>query len=243
MPNAGNSRPETAKGRMTTLSGFFRWAVDVAGIARSNPMEGLRIVEPETKARLRFCDAVLRDRLIAECPRDDLKFILYCGFHAGMRKNEIIQARAEWFRLDVGRIDVSEGQAQNPGEHDTEIKMHQHRFIPITQAFRTFLETYGLRSPYMLHPEVKQGKSPYRYNFQKPFADYMSKQECLWVTPHVLRHTFASLHLMAGTSIYKVAKWMGDRVDTVQKHYGHLAHDDEDIERQFKKPELAKVEG
>ncbi len=39
------------------------------------------------------------DLLISECPDRELKFILYCGFHAGLRKGEIVQARPEWFDL------------------------------------------------------------------------------------------------------------------------------------------------
>ena len=31
-----------------------------------------------------------------------------------------------------------------------------------------------------------------------------------WVTPHTMRHTFASLPACANCSLYKIAKWMGD---------------------------------
>ena len=33
------------------------------------------------------------------------------------------------------------------------------------------------------------------------------------MTPHIMRHTFASLLASAGVSIYKIAKWLGDDVD------------------------------
>jgi integrase len=39
--------------------------------------------------------------------------------------------------------------------------------------------------------------------------------------PHVLRHSRATHMLMAGESIYKVAKLLGDTVQTVEKTYGH----------------------
>jgi site-specific recombinase XerD len=48
-----------------------------------------------------------------------------------------------------------------------------------------------------------------------------------------MRHTFASLLVSAGESIYKVAVWLGDEVSTVQKHYGHLTPDNHGIEKAF----------
>ena len=51
------------------------------------------------------------------------------------------------------------------------------------------------------------------------------------VTAHVMRHTFASLLVQAGVSVYKVARWLGDGVEVVEEHYGHLAPKDSDIEK------------
>jgi hypothetical protein len=48
-----------------------------------------------------------------------------------------------------------------------------------------------------------------------------------------LSHTFASLHAIAGTSIYKIALWLGDGVEVVQKHYAKLSSSDEDINKAF----------
>jgi site-specific recombinase XerD len=47
----------------------------------------------------------------------------------------------------------------------------------------------------------------------------------------VMRHTFASLLVQAGVSVYKVARWLGDGVEVVEEHYGHLAPKDSDIEK------------
>jgi hypothetical protein len=40
-------------------------------------------------------------------------------------------------------------------------------------------------------------------------------------------------HVQAGTSIYKVARWLGDDVEVVQRHYGHLADFDYEVNRAF----------
>jgi integrase len=85
----------------------------------------------------------------------------------------------------------------------------------------------------MLHPDVPRGKSRYRWDFRRPWSEYVAKQNCSWVTPHIARHTFASLLASAGISIYKIAQWLGDDVRVVQKHYAKLLPKDEDIEAAF----------
>lgn len=46
--------------------------------------------------------------------------------------------------------------------------------------------------------------------------------------PYHLRHTFATEALAGGLSIFQLARVMGASVKTIDKHYGHLAHDAED---------------
>jgi len=49
--------------------------------------------------------------------------------------------------------------------------------------------------------------------------------------PYHLRHTFATEALAAGMSIFQLSRLMGASVKTIDKHYGHLAHDSEDAIR------------
>lgn len=78
--------------------------------------------------------------------------------------------------------------------------------------------------------ELERGKSQYRHDFRRPFAQYMNARGCPWVTPHVMRRTFASLLASKGASIYKIAKWLGDHVVTTEAAYGHLYAFDSEIE-------------
>jgi integrase len=45
--------------------------------------------------------------------------------------------------------------------------------------------------------------------------------------PYHLRHTFATEALAAGVSIFELSRVMGASVRTIDKTYGHLAHDSE----------------
>ncbi|MEW6238588.1 MAG: tyrosine-type recombinase/integrase [Candidatus Omnitrophota bacterium] len=51
------------------------------------------------------------------------------------------------------------------------------------------------------------------------------------ITPHVLRHTFASQLAIAGVSLYKVQTWLGHRDAATTQIYAHLQATDSDIEK------------
>lgn len=58
---------------------------------------------------------------------DELRFILYCGFHAGLRRKEIGVARVSWFDLKAGLLHVSNDQEFT--SKDTE-----NRTVPLVQV-------------------------------------------------------------------------------------------------------------
>ena len=49
--------------------------------------------------------------------------------------------------------------------------------------------------------------------------------------PYCLRHTFATEALAGGVSIFQLSRLMAASVETIEAHYGHLAHDSEDALR------------
>lgn len=229
-------KPSTAYGNLMTIQSFFNWCTEIKHACASNPVIPLttrtskqKIKTPKTGVRKKFCTPELRDRLIAECPTGQLKYILFCGFHAGLRKNEIIESRADWFDLKAGLLHLRKHEG-------IDFKDSEERTIPLTEAFRAFLRKFALQEPYIVAPDTEKGLSIYRYDFKRPFAEYMAEKGCPWVTPHVMRHTFASLLASAGCSIFKVAEWMGDDVKVVQKHYARLLPNDSEIEVGFRSP-------
>jgi len=212
------------------IRAFCVWLVEKKKL-RENPAEFLKSKAFLSAKKRRFCRREQVDRLISECPSKDLKFILFAGFHAGMRKEEIIQARPEWFDFREKFIEIVESEDWKPKDKDK-------RAIPLSRQFRNFLLNEmridgELPGPFVLRPEVKQGKSRYRYDFRRPFEEYVTSKKLKWLKPHIMRHTFASLLAIAGVSIFKIAKWLGDDVKVVERHYAHLLPQDADIERAF----------
>jgi integrase len=240
-------KESTAQGYIFGLRAFLGWLVDRSKL-RENVALKLELDEYKHTARLVFADGVTVASLIENAPDDAMRFILYCGFHAGMRKLEIIEARPHWFDLKAGAVTIQATETFQTKDKD-------HRTVPLTSGFKAFIVKYGLPSPFMLMPHVPKGLYKYRYDFRKPFEEYIKSyaagkrrgtkelapvQDLSWLTPHVMRHTFASLHAAAGTSIYKIALWLGDGVEVVQRHYAKLSPSDADINKAFDEPAPVK---
>jgi len=221
------------------VKSFFSWCKDQQYIATNpaKPVKSPRL--GKCGSRRNFCSAKQRDDLIQNAPDDDLKFVLFVGFHAGLRKIEIIEARRDWFDLENGIIWVRKAEAGSKrlrtGEKPFHIKDRDERPITMTQPLKKFLKTY-LNRPlepldFVLYPRVPHGCSIYRYDFRKPFEEYMVAQKCPEVTAHMMRRTFASLLVQAGVSLYKVSKWLGDGEAVTAEHYGHLQDNDREIDK------------
>jgi integrase len=225
----------TLRARMTESSAqtyvaharsFFQWCVETEHLCRSNPFADMEMPELIPVARKEFCTPDLRDKLLNECPRDDLRFILFCGFHTAMRRNEIVEARPAWFDLRQKIVTIrkiSPADAERTGLDPFDLKDREERTIPLSKAFAAFLKQWlNPEADYCLDPKGRRGKSRYRYDFIRFFREYMTAQKCPWVTPHTMRRTFGSIQASKGTSIYLIAQWLGDDIETTRKHYGHL---------------------
>ena len=88
---------------MTHLRAFFTWLVG-KGKLRENPAKGVRMARTRAVARKNFVAREAVQRFIRECEDARLRFVLYCGFHCGLRKGEINAAQPDWFVLGEGDL-------------------------------------------------------------------------------------------------------------------------------------------
>jgi integrase len=224
----------TAIAYLNIVKYWLKWLVKEKKLA-ADPGRPVKVPK-KTKMRLRrrFLLKHECDELLEACKDPGLKFAVFCGLHQGMRKNEIIEARANWFDLDAGLLHIQATPTFAP-------KDREERSLPLTSEFKAWLEEeYGLHSPFMLEPEKVKGKYRYRYDFRKVWGYLVKRCKFQDLTFHDLRRTFASLHASAGTSIYKIAKWLGDEVEVVERHYGHLIPQDDQINAVWSAPAKKK---
>ena len=217
--------PSTAESYMFTVRSFFNWCV-AQNLCRRNPALEVQLDRIDRKGRTRFADLELAQRLVQNAPNDDLRSVLFCGFHTGMRKLEIIEAVPEWFNVPARTLEIRATATFRPKDRDA-------RTVPLPDQFAEFLQSYGLSSPYVLQPNVVHGKHRYRFDFRRAFSGYMKGRGVLWLSPRVMRHSFASICASKGIDIYRIATWLGDDVRVVQRHYAKLRPDDREIMKAF----------
>jgi integrase len=215
----------TAKGRMGAIRSFFSWAKKTRR-RFDNPTSEIKNPRISQPARTIYATKEQRDAIIAAASDDfDLKFMLLCAFHAGMRLNEISEARWDWFTVTGGSGFVMIQQT------DTFIpKNKRNRTVPLTNTFRNFLLENGVTSQtgFVLRPN-KTRTHKYRVCVRSPWGSHMGKCGFKY-SPHVGRHTFASLLAQSGQiGMHKIAEWLGDTLEVTTKHYAHLAPHDNSI--------------
>jgi integrase len=206
--------------QMRRLQGFCSWLKAKDKILRS-PFEGVKLPTIKRTQAITFCTREQRDHLIECCDREDLHFILMAGFFLGLRIGEIIEAVPSWFRTP-GVVELTETAHFQP-------KDKERRLIHYGDRFAQFLASYGLREPFMVRPEVRHGRGRMRWHCERPWKALVDSTELPWVTPHVMRHTFATLHIQAGTPLATVARWLGDSYAVTFAHYAAYAPTDAHI--------------
>jgi integrase len=207
---------------------FLEWCVKPAGMIRTNPFNGLEMPEKRKQLRKQWVKPWDSNKLIQACQRDDLRFVLYCGFYAGMRRNEIVHARPSWFDLHAKVINITllyPPDAKKLKLDPFEPKDKTERTIPISDEFAEFLKGY-------LKPEwdycIGQGrrqrtKSGYRYDFRRPYEEFMEAQNFGWCMIHLMRHSYASMLYSSGkVSSAIITEWTGDEERVLNEHYKHL---------------------
>ena len=169
------------------IRGFCAWLVEENKL-RENPAAFIKTRISTSAKERRFCRREQVDLLVSECLDREMKFILYCGFHAGLRKGEIVQARPEWFDLKLNIIHITESETWKPKDKDK-------RTVPLTTAFKKFLTEEmavdgELPEPFLVYPTKVQGRGRYRYDFRKPFEEYATSKgfrvaKAAYYAPHL----------------------------------------------------------
>jgi integrase len=218
---AGKSQ-DTLRSYASYLKTLTRY-LHTHGKMRKDLLEKYELPGATPQGRQNWLKKDVVKRIIEAAGDDDhLKFILYCGFHAGLRRNEIGMAKVGWFDVDAGLL-----HAQNMPDEAFTLKDRDNRTIDLTNEFRAFLTRYleGRDNPgeFVLCPnKTERGANKYRYDFRRLVESHFRKVgvDC---SCHDMRRSFASNLVSAGVSIYTISRWLGDRVDVVERHYGYLA--------------------
>ena len=159
-----------------------------------------------SRAEAAIESAALTDKPLARAQR--LQDFIILTYWWGARRSSVEM-------LEVGQVQLNKGvvNLQKPGERATK---KRRPIVPIFPAQREVLErrVAGSRDGWLF------GRN---YTSYRPFLALC--EQCGFDegrrNPHMLRHSRATHMLMAGESIYKVGRLLGDSVTTIDRVYGH----------------------
>ena len=194
---------------LNVLKAIFTKAVDWE-MVESETLKRVRKVKqlPENK-RLRFISKTECQELISVCD-PHLRPIVVTALNTGMRKGEI-------FNLKWDNVDLKHGFIL------LEItKNGERREIPINDTLRSTLQgiTRRLDVPYVFF-DPATGKS--YQDLKRSFKSALRRAKIQDFHFHDLRHTFASLLVMAGVDLTTASRLLGHKDIKMTLRYAHLA--------------------
>lgn len=137
-----------------------------------------------------------------------LELFAMLALHTLSRKRAVCELKWEQVDFDLKRIDF------NPPNRKRTTK--RRVLIPINNAL---MEALVNAREFATTDHVIEFRGNPCYEIGRAFRKYAKQANLGWITPHVLRHTGATLMAQNGVSMVEIAGIMGDRIDTVEKHY------------------------
>jgi integrase len=210
--------PSTIRGELARMQSCFNWCADpkrqIIGVA-DVPLFDL---PPGSPARDRWLRAseVQTLRTAAAAMRGDgrlprIERFLWLALETGARLMAILELTWDRVDFEIGVINY-----KVPGRRETK---KRRAVVPMSSALRPVLEqAYAERET----EYVCDGLSLSIWRGVKAVAKHAGIEG---VSPHVLRHTAATLMLRRGVPIWQVAGILADTVATVEKIYGHHVPD------------------
>ena len=206
--------PIRANRELATLKSMFNRLIEWNKFDGSNPVVGVKFL-PEPKTKVRYLEHDEEDRLVAAAS-SPLREVILVGIHTGLR------VRAEALTLTWGAVDLVKRAVTVEAAY---AKNGESRTVPLNDDVHTALADLKKRS-LDTDPENRvftwNGRTPRSINTTFRTAR-MKAGLGKDVTPHTLRHTFASRLVMAGVdprTLQELGGWK--RIEMVMR-YAHLS--------------------
>ena len=196
---------------LSCLKNIFNRCIEWKKFEGANPVKGVQMVK-ETRGRLRWLDYDEEDRLLAAAS-EPARTIILIGIYAGLRvRSEALTLKKTDVDLQRKTLTVQAAHAKN-GETKT-VPMSSELIEPLRQQMKRSQSEYVF---------VKEdGITPLK-EINTAFYAACRRAKLTNVTPHVLRHTFASRLVMNGADLRTVQELGGWKSMSMVERYSHLS--------------------
>ena len=206
-------KPQTVNTEITLLHHFFRYAVEMKYIA-SNPTQNIKKIKRSVSKTPRFLTRNEIARLLEQC-NPNLSSIVKFLVNTGMRFGEL--QNLEWDDIDWKKKEIH-----------IRIKEHwspkgDERKVPMNKTVQQILRSFEHRERWVF--TTKTGSQVRQSHTWDRLKIACQRANLEIVSPHVLRHTFASHLVMAGVDLASVSKLLGHKDISTTMIYSHLSPD------------------
>lgn len=208
----------TARRSVETLATMLNWARK-RGLMRENPASQVEKYKSEPKERFlteaemmrlfEALEAMVKERRLNPLHASAIRLLALTG----CRKGEIVGLR--WSEIDWERSMISLPMLRSK---------NGAKRIPINSAAIEELRRLA-RTDDQVFPSGKPGESPHIVGVQRSWEKVRTRANLPGLRLHDLRHTFASMAVDAGESLYVVQKALGHKRASTTERYAHLRDD------------------
>jgi integrase len=211
--DAVRRRRSSANRTLTVLKAALNRAWREGRVGSDDAWRRVEPFEEADAARVRYLSVAEAKRLLNACD-PDFRTLAQAALATGARYGELAALRAADFNSDSGTVHVRTS------------KSGKGRHIVLNDEGAALFKSIATGKPGDALLLVKADGSQWGKSHQaRPMADGCARARIVPAASfHILRHTWASLAVMAGAPLMVVARNLG-HADTrmVERHYGHLA--------------------
>jgi integrase/recombinase XerC len=215
-------KPASMARKLAAIKSFYRYLTRRRLLSR-NPVEGMR-TRKQPKALPRVLTKDDADALMTFPAGDEVgslrdRAVLETLYSTGARVSELVA-------LDVGDVHESEGLVRLQG------KGRKERIVPIGEIALEAIRRYRLRLPVhrsRIPPEAlfcnQRGGRLSSRSVARLVARYSARLAGGAVSPHALRHSFATHLLDEGADLRSIQEMLGHASLSTTQRYTHVATD------------------
>lgn len=215
--------PDTQKQYKTKLNILFRAAIKPYGLISRNPIPDIEIsARRDKEERLTISEKQFQD-LLKFCSRPDAYIATSVCYYTGLRRSECLALTWQDISFAGKTLTVNKQVPHPMYMYRKPIPLktkNSYRTIPIPQVLLVMLRRYYNSQPMDIARRL----------FPRPAGTYHLIRKAIKkldnsLSPHCLRHTYATRLLSQGIDIRTVAALMGDDTKTVINTYIHYNDD------------------
>jgi len=212
---------------LKTLGAIWNLAIQMGMFVGENPFEGVErfklpqmpnkeyLTEEQIMSLLDAAQKHADEPYVKKVEARNLHLAIALMALAGLRKREACFAKWDWIDWEKRTIRVTNDATFTS-------KNKKNRTISMNKTLIEILEPHKKDAGYILENiRATESKTQYRVDFDKGFIRVCEIAE-IKATPHALRHSFASRHAVAGTSLHVIAGWLGHSTTWITERYTHF---------------------